>query len=788
MQLKNKKNLFYISVLILLIDLVFVLVNRHFTQKSFENEIERYGEQIRASYDLVVDDVYANLLSLATFIGSDKEIQRLVFEGNRAWNAEPRDIQAIEQVRHSLLDRLSDNWQRVKDHVAARQLHFHMGPGSNSFLRVHRPERWGDNMDSVRHTIVAVNSRHQPVTGFETGRIYSGLRGAVPVTYFDPNLQRELQVGALEAGASFDRILSKLDRKYGVGAAVLLTAQHVRANMWPEAIKRKFAGGTTPGCDCYFESYTRDNLDNIVHTGLAEGIRFRTPGTHVLQLGADHFAVTHFPLRDFRGTENPELPSVGTVLFWRNINANVAELESSHRFNILYGIAGYILVECLLVLGVWLNGRRLNREVEARTRDLAKSKANLLEAQSLARMGSWELDLGSNRLHWSKQIFDIFELSRDQQPPSYQAFLEVIHPEDRKLVDRSYTRSLETRKPYDITHRLLMPDGRIKYVHEYCSTSFDPQGKPVKSVGTVQDITEQYQLQAKERLSQKIFEYSLDGIMVTDSDCRIVDVNDAFCHITGYNRQEVIGQNPGILRSGQHEEAFFGEMWESIRKTGSWKGEMWNRRKGGEIYPVRMNIIAIPDNGGETANYVGIFTDITRHRAHQDQLEYMANHDVLTGLPNRQLLLDRLVQAVKQSRRNGSELAVVFFDLDRFKPINDQYGHEAGDAVLVAVARRIRERVRDTDTCGRIGGDEFVILFGELAGRERIEILVDEIIGEICKPVIHKGHELQISVSAGIRFYRPDEECGIDTLLKQADVAMYRAKALGRNRYIVFEQ
>jgi len=787
MQLKNKKNLFYISVLILLIDLVFVLANRHFTQKSFESEIGRYGEQIRVSYDLVVDDVYANLLSLATFISSDKEIQRLVFEGNRAWNAKPRDVAAIERVRQSLLDRLSDNWQRVKDHFAARQLHFHMGPGSNSFLRVHRPERWGDNMDSVRHTIVAVNDRHQPVKGFETGRVYSGLRGAVPVTYFDEVSQQELQVGALEAGASFDRVLGKLDQKYGVGAAVLLTAEHVRANMWPEAIKRKFVDDSVPGCDCYYESYTRDNLDAIVRTGLAEGASFSTAGTHILQVGTDHFAVTHFPLRDFHGTENPDLPDVGTVLFWRNINANVADLENSYRFNILYGIAGYIVVECLLVLGVWLNGRRLNQEVEARTRDLVKSKANLLEAQTLARMGSWELDLTDNRLHWSSQIFDIFELSRDQQPPSYQAFLEVIHPDDREMVDRAYNHSLEAREPYDIIHRLLMPDGRVKYVHEYCSSTFDPQGRPLKSVGTVQDITEQYQLQAKERLSQKLFEYSLDGIMVTDSDCRIVDVNDSFCQITGYVREEVVGQNPGILRSGQHEEAFFGEMWDSIRKSGSWKGEMWNRRKSGEIYPVRMNIIAIPDNSGETANYVGIFTDITRHKEHQDQLEYMANHDVLTGLPNRQLLLDRLEQAVKQSRRNGNELAVVFFDLDEFKPVNDRYGHEAGDAVLVAVAERIRERVRDTDTCGRIGGDEFVILFGELVGRERIEILVDEIIGEICKPVIHKGQQLQVSVSAGIRFYRPDEACGVDTLLKQADKAMYRAKALGRNRYIVFE-
>ncbi|MCW8906223.1 MAG: diguanylate cyclase [Sedimenticola sp.] len=787
MKLENKKNLIYISMLILLIDLVFVLVNRHFTRQSFESEVERYGEQIRVSYDLVVDDVYANLLSLATFISSDGEVQQLVFEGKQAWNAEPRDDATIEEVRNSLLNRLADNWQRVKDHFAARQLHFHMGPGSNSFLRVHRPKRWGDNMDNVRHTIVAVNTWRQPVTGFETGRVYSGLRGAVPITYFDPTLQHDVHLGALEAGASFDRILTKLDQKYGVGAAVLLTAEHVRANMWPEAIQRKFGEESVPGCDCYYESFTRDNLDAIVRTGLAQGVRFTMPGTHLLQVGADHFAVTHFPLRDFHGTENPELPSVGAVLFWRNINANVADLENSNRFNILYGIAGYIVVECLLVLGVWLNGRRLNREVEARTRELVNSKSNLLEAQTLARMGSWELDLVSNRLHWSRQIFDIFELSRDQQPPSYQAFLNVIHPDDREMVDRAYNRSLEERKPYDIIHRLLMPDGRVKYVHEYCSSTFDPQGRPLKSVGTVQDITEQYQLQAKERLSQKLFEYSLDGIMVTGSDCRIVDVNDAFCQITGYDREEVVGQNPGILRSGRHEEAFFGEMWDSIRKTGSWKGEMWNRRKSGEIYPVRMNIIAIPDNSGETANYVGIFTDITRHKEHQDQLEYMANHDVLTGLPNRQLLLDRLEQAVKQSRRNGNELAVVFFDLDQFKPVNDRYGHEAGDAVLVAVAGRIRERVRDSDTCGRIGGDEFVILFGELAGRERIENLVDEIIGEIRKPVIHKGHELQVSVSAGIRFYRPDEACGVDTLLKQADKAMYRAKALGRNRYTVFE-
>jgi len=217
-------------------------------------------------------------------------------------------------------------------------------------------------------------------------------------------------------------------------------------------------------------------------------------------------------------------------------------------------------------------------------------------------------------------------------------------------------------------------------------------------------------LERRQQLAHTVFDNSTEGIMVTDADARILAVNGAFTAITGYEEAEVIGQDPRLLKSGRQDESFYAAMWFSLIQLSSWQGEIWNRRKSGELYPEWLNISAVRDSDGRIVNFIGLFSDITSIKASQERLDYLAHHDPLTDLPNRLLFGAQMGQALTRMKRAGTHVALIYLDLDGFKPVNDRLGHEAGDAVLVEVAKRLSRSVRDQDTVARIGGDEFAIL------------------------------------------------------------------------------
>jgi PAS domain S-box-containing protein len=250
---------------------------------------------------------------------------------------------------------------------------------------------------------------------------------------------------------------------------------------------------------------------------------------------------------------------------------------------------------------------------------LRASADRLNQAQHLAQVGSWELDLVHDVLTWSDEIFNLFEIDKSQFGASYEAFLDAIHPDDRDRVNRAYTHSLETRTPYEVTHRLRMSDGRIKWVQERCTSDFDAEGKPIRSSGTVQDVTELRRSEIELRLAATVFENSREGVTITDAERNIISVNPAFTEITGYAPHEVIGKNPRILQSGRTGAAFYRAMWASIREKGYWTGEMENRRKNGEIFTEILSITEVRDSEGKPLHYIGVFTDITElKRAEQE--------------------------------------------------------------------------------------------------------------------------------------------------------------------------
>lgn len=299
------------------------------------------------------------------------------------------------------------------------------------------------------------------------------------------------------------------------------------------------------------------------------------------------------------------------------------------------------------------------------------------------------------------------------------------------------------------------------------------------------DISERKQATEKLRLLGRVFSSTQDAITITDANKNIIDVNPAFCKITGYSREDIIGQTHSILSSGKQSSDFYSDMWKTVIHQGYWQGEVWNRKKTGEVYAELLTISELKDCNGNITNFVGICSDITHSKQQQEALKLLAHYDALTTLPNRILFTDRFQQAVAHSKRSKSSLAVCFIDLDDFKPVNDNFGHEIGDQLLIEVAARISACLRKEDTVARLGGDEFSLLLGNIVSYEHCQQTIKRVHQSLAKPYIINGISHKVTASSGITLY-PSDEGDVDTLLRHADQAMYLAKQAGRNRYQLF--
>jgi len=301
------------------------------------------------------------------------------------------------------------------------------------------------------------------------------------------------------------------------------------------------------------------------------------------------------------------------------------------------------------------------------------------------------------------------------------------------------------------------------------------------------EINEQKRLQAQLNLEASVFTHAREGILITDPDSRIIDVNEAFSRITGYSRDEALGQKANILKSDHHPPEFFAAMWRDLLSEGHWYGEVWSRRKNGEVFAEMLNISTLRDAQGKVLRYIAMMSDITMIKVHEQQLEHLAHYDALTNLPNRVLLADRLQHAMAQTHRSARGLAVAYIDLDKFKEINDTFGHDTGDKLLMVVADRMQEAIREGDTLCRLGGDEFVAVLRDIDDFSACEPTLKRLLASAAGPVKIAGRLHQISASIGVTFYPQPQEIGADQLMRQADQAMYLAKQSGKNRYHLFD-
>jgi len=430
--------------------------------------------------------------------------------------------------------------------------------------------------------------------------------------------------------------------------------------------------------------------------------------------------------------------------------------------------------------------RRRNEE------SLRRSQANLAKAQRIARVGSWEWDIRTGDLFWTDEIFRMFGYEPGAIKATYEAFLEAIHPADRDAVTAGVNAALENKTPYNVNHRIIQPDGTELVVHEEGEVEYDSAGVPVFMTGTVQDITEFAKIQAdlKERGErvQIVMENVADGIVTIDEKGFVESFNHAAEEMFGYEPQEVIGKKVNMLmpeKDGLRHDMYLKKYIETGEAAIIGKGprEVEALRKDGSVFPMELGVSEAVV--GDKHLFIGVIRDVTERKEIESKLVHMANYDSLTALPNRSLLTDRIDQALAAARRHDESLAVLFFDLDRFKDINDTFGHEVGDKFLVAIAERLKSAIRETDTVARLGGDEFVILLSGVDGEAHVGRVIDKIIDDLTQPVSIDGNEFFPSSSIGISLFPRDGDDS-QTLLKHADAAMYSAKESGRNQYKYF--
>lgn len=458
--------------------------------------------------------------------------------------------------------------------------------------------------------------------------------------------------------------------------------------------------------------------------------------------------------------------------YWNSINTN----STSH----IVIVSGLILslLSSFLSYALISSHNRINAsllQAETANRNIAEQEALLRAIYDTSRVAVLLISPNGKVLYCNHRASELFHQS-DNALPGSNFYLLTTQTQKNEL-HKEINKLLSGEKTNFIFEQYYFLNDGTEFLGLSTGEPFlDKKGNITGIVIVFDDITEQRKNETAMRLASIVLEASPGGILVTDAEKHIISVNPAFTRITGYTLDEIKNKNPKILSSGQQDQNFYQKMWQSITENGYWEGELINRRKDGQLLPEILSISQVLDKKGQIINYVGMFLDISERWEAEARINHLAHHDYLTGLPNRILFLEHASQALALARRYERKLAILFIDLDRFKPINDQYGHSVGDTVLKLVAQRLLSVVRESDTVCRQGGDEFLVLLPEYSVIEDLEALALKLLSEILKPCQVNDYQLTVSASIGIATY-PDNGDSVDAIIQSADTAMYRAKA-----------
>jgi len=663
-----------LSLVILLLDLTFIGITFFQSRNALIINFETDAKNQQATFKALFKETTNNMLQIATFVAHDPRIQQAFLQGKHAVESEGGGAgqQQASIARANLLNIVASSWGEITKRFKARQLHFHLGPGSTSFLRVHKPQKFGDNMDNVRYTIVDANQYQKATSGFETGRVYSGIRGVLPVFAIDSKKEKKIHVGAVESGISYHNIIHNLAETLNINIAVLLTMEHIQANVWPDFLEKRLQR-SPPFEDFVVEETTSADFKSILDPSIVRE-EYRSNIVRCVSLNGRYYAISEMPLRDYRGNLNPSLQDAGKIVFWKDVSDTHNTFFNNVINNLIYAAIGFVLIEILLYFGLSKTTTKLNTIIDKQTAQL-KTEIALKDAK--------ELKLRK------------FSLAVEQNP---------------------------------------------------------------------------------------------SVILITDKFGIIEYVNLKFFELTGYSRDEVIGQSPQILSSGQTSQSTYQALWRTLLAGKEWRGEFHNRKKNGDYYWANEYIAPIFDDAGNITHFVGLQDDITEHRKITQEINYQVSHDLLTGLINRREFEKRLLRLIKDTQQHKNiEHIFCFFDLDKFKIVNDTSGHPAGDELLRQISTLTKENIRQRDTLARFGGDEFGILM-ESCSLQKAEYITEKIRDLIEHFVfIWEDKSFSVGVSIGIVSIS-DKTKDMTEAFKQADAACYAAKEAGRNRVCIYHE
>lgn len=435
------------------------------------------------------------------------------------------------------------------------------------------------------------------------------------------------------------------------------------------------------------------------------------------------------------------------------------------------------------------NQLELEAKVVERTQALGLNEERLRLALAAGNLGIYDLNVQTGHAAVNAQYATMLGFDPATFVETNAAWMERIHPDDKERAADTYRRYVAGELPeYQVECRQRAHNGEWVWIlSKGRIVERDALGHPLRMLGTHSDITLHKAVEDKLGLAATVFSHAREGILISDAEGRIIEVNHTFTAITGYTREEALGKTPRqLLESDREAPDFYDSLESTLQQSGGWSGEVWSRRKDGSLFAELLTISVVHDKAGAVRNFVALFSDITALKTHQSQLEHIAHYDALTGLPNRVLLADRLQYAMAQCQRRQESLGVAFLDLDGFKAVNDEYGHDVGDQLLIALAQRMKEALREGDTLARIGGDEFVVVLVELGSVQDCEPILQRLLHAAADKVLVRDIELQVSGSIGVTLY-PQDGVDADMLLRHADQAMYMAKQYGKNRFHLFD-
>jgi len=426
---------------------------------------------------------------------------------------------------------------------------------------------------------------------------------------------------------------------------------------------------------------------------------------------------------------------------------------------------------------------------------LRRSEETLRLSMASLGQGVWDYDISSGRTYFSQTwLTNICGTNPNTIPNSLEFYKDRIHKDDISLWENEFSSFISGESDtFSQQHRVISPEGTCSnYSDVAMIVSRQPSGKPIRIIGVSTDISEKKKNEDKILLAAAVFEQGAEAAFITDSDARIVSVNKSFSKITGYQESEVLGNTPAMFSSGKHEPNFYKVMWTAINKLGFWSGEIWNRKKNGDIYPEWETITAVRNDNGEIQNYIATFSDMSQKKESEEKIHYLSNYDALTSLPNRILFKELLQSEVSRCIRNNKACALLFIDIDNFKNFNDSLGHDVGDEILLAVSKRLKTVIYGSDYIGRMGGDEFVILLSNMELNKKgvvktVSSIAMNILQSFNEHIAIRDLEIQLTLSIGTVLY-PFDSRDATSLFKLADTALYRAKDLGKNNFVFFSQ